>query len=194
MVRCPSVPSECFQPAPEQASYVDRGFDLPITSFPLLCLSPDGSRLCPSIAELTSSIPPLSLSRTLQTSSGALSRSKRCSYGTWWINRSAITQPMSGCFSSLGSPDRPPLPEVKLHPSPLLASSPTSSPHDTENPSSFDASQAETGGKGHESTSRAVHRRVVLPAAIAGVRCRYRCANRLPPRSRGCASTTRNDA
>jgi hypothetical protein len=97
-------------------------------------------------------------------------------------------------FFVRGSPDRPPHPEVRLHPSPLLASSPTSSQHDTETPSGFDASQAETGGKGHESTSRTVHRRVVLPAAIAGVRCRYRRANRLPPRSRGCASATRNDA
>jgi hypothetical protein len=33
-------------------------------------------------------------------------------------------------------------------------------------------SQAESGGKGQESTSRAVHRRFVLPAAMAGVRCR----------------------
>jgi hypothetical protein len=32
--------------------------------------------------------------------------------------------------------------------------------------------QAETDGKGQESTSRAVHRRLVLPAAMAGVRCR----------------------
>src|SRR2546430_12653958 len=37
-----------------------------------------------------------------------------------------------------------------------------------QHPSGCDASQAKIGGKGHESTSRAVHRRVVLPAAIAG--------------------------
>ena len=41
-----------------------------------------------------------------------------------------------------------------------------------QNPICFDASQVESGGKGQASTSRAVHRRVVLPAAIAGVRCR----------------------
>jgi hypothetical protein len=34
------------------------------------------------------------------------------------------------------------------------------------------ASQTESGDKGQVSTSRAVHRRVVLPAAMAGVRCR----------------------
>ena len=39
-------------------------------------------------------------------------------------------------------------------------------------PSSFEASQVESGGKGHESTSHAVHRRFVLPAAMAGVRWR----------------------
>src|SRR5690348_18208899 len=48
-----------------------------------MCLSPYGSRLCPSIAESTPSVPPfslaLSLSRTLQTSSRALSRSNTAS-------------------------------------------------------------------------------------------------------------------
>ena len=54
--RHPSVPLSCFQLAPQQVSYVDNGFDLSITSFPLMCLSPDGSRLCPSIAESTPSV------------------------------------------------------------------------------------------------------------------------------------------
>jgi hypothetical protein len=54
----------------------------------------------------------------------------------------------------------------------LLADSPISPQHGAAPTSGFGASQAKTGGKGQESTSRAVHRRVVLPAAIAGVRCR----------------------
>ena len=74
MARCPSVPPDSSQLAPQLASCVDNGFDLSITSFPLMCLSPDGSRLCPSIAESTPSVPPFSLSRTLQTRSAALSR------------------------------------------------------------------------------------------------------------------------
>src|SRR5437763_12966136 len=81
--RHPSVPSDSFQLAPKQVSCVDNGFDLSITSFPLMCLSPDSSRLCPSIAESTSSVLPfalaLSRSRTLQTRSGALSRSNTTS-------------------------------------------------------------------------------------------------------------------
>src|SRR5205823_6634437 len=68
---------------PQQVSDVENGVDLSITSFPLLCLSPDGSRFCPSIAESSPSLPPfslaLSLSRTLQTRSGALSRSNTAS-------------------------------------------------------------------------------------------------------------------
>ncbi len=76
----------------------------------------------------------------------------------------------------------------------LLALSATSPRHDTAPPSGFDAFQAQTFGNGQESTSRAVHRRLVLPAAMAGVRCRYRCARRLPPRSRGGASASRSAA
>src|SRR6266700_7791936 len=83
IIRRPSVPSASFQPASQQASCVDRGFDFSIASFPLLCLNSDGDRLCPSIAEPTRSVPPfalaLSLSRTLQTRSGALSRSNTAS-------------------------------------------------------------------------------------------------------------------
>jgi hypothetical protein len=79
----PSVPSDSFQLAPQQVSYGDNGFDLSITSFPLVCLSPDGSRLCPSVAESTPSVPlfslALSLSKTVHTSSGALSRSNTAS-------------------------------------------------------------------------------------------------------------------
>jgi len=58
MYRKPSVPSDSFQLAPQQASCVDYGFDLSIASFPLMCLSSDGSRLYPSIAESTTSVPP----------------------------------------------------------------------------------------------------------------------------------------
>jgi len=76
----------------------------------------------------------------------------------------------------------------------LLAHSPIFPRHDTAPISGFGASQAEIGGNGQVSTSRAVHRRVVLPAAMAGVRCWYRCASRLPPRSRGCRSATRSDS
>jgi hypothetical protein len=53
-----------------------------------------------------------------------------------------------------------------------LAHSSISPRHDIALTSGFGGFQAEAGGKGHESTSRAVHRRFVLPAAIAGVRCR----------------------
>jgi len=52
----------------------------------------------------------------------------------------------------------------------LLARSSTSTRDETATPSGLRGSQAKIGGKGQESTSRAVHRRVVLPAAIAGVR------------------------
>ncbi|SRR6266566_65877 len=83
IIRRPSVPSASFQPASQQASCVDRGFDFSIASFPLLCLNSDGDRLCPSIAEPTASVPPFALalprSRTLQTRSGALSRSSTTS-------------------------------------------------------------------------------------------------------------------
>ena len=54
----------------------------------------------------------------------------------------------------------------------LRVSSPISLRHDTAPTSGFHASQAETDGKGYGSTSRVVQRRLVLPAAIAGVRCR----------------------
>ena len=65
-IRHPSVPFDSIQLAPQQVSYVDNGFDLSITSFPLMCLSPDGSRLCPSIAESTPSVPPFALNLPLR--------------------------------------------------------------------------------------------------------------------------------
>jgi len=54
----------------------------------------------------------------------------------------------------------------------LRPSSPLSPRQTTSLISGFGASQAETGGNGHKSTSRAVHRLFVLPAAMAGVHCR----------------------
>jgi len=48
-------------------------------------------------------------------------------------------------FSSLGSPDRPSHPEVRLYPSSFAGQSPTCSQHDTATPSGFGGSQAETG-------------------------------------------------
>ena len=54
----------------------------------------------------------------------------------------------------------------------LLAHVPISPQDDPAPTSGCEASQGETVGKGQVSTSRAVHCRVVLPAAIAGVRCR----------------------
>jgi hypothetical protein len=54
----------------------------------------------------------------------------------------------------------------------LRAPSPNTPRTNTPPLSGFGASQAEIGNNGHESTSRAVHRRFALPAAIAGVRSR----------------------
>src|SRR5215471_17627636 len=58
MGRCPSVPVCCFQPPSYQASRVDRGGDLSITYVSLAWLSPDAGRLCPRVAEATTSVPP----------------------------------------------------------------------------------------------------------------------------------------
>ena len=60
----------------------------------------------------------------------------------------------------------------EVHPSLSAGTSAVSPRQDTAPTSGFDTPQAETFGNGQESTSRAVHRWVVLPAAIAGVRCR----------------------
>src|SRR5260370_10885083 len=77
----------------------------------------------------------------------------------------------TGCLS-LDGPDRPPLAwrgSIRVL---LLAPSLASSRHDTPSASGFGGFQAEADGNGHESTSRAVHCRCVLLAAIARVRCR----------------------
>ena len=70
IIEHPSVPLDSFQLAPQQVSCVGNGFDLSMTSFPLMCLSPDGSRLCPSNAESIPSVPSfsLALSRSNTTS------------------------------------------------------------------------------------------------------------------------------
>ena len=64
------------------------------------------------------------------------------------------------------------LPEARLQPSTFAVTFPDFLATELANASGFGGAQAETFSKGHESTSSAVHRRVVLPAAIAGVRCR----------------------
>ncbi len=61
---------------------------------------------------------------------------------------------------------------VRLHSVFLWASSPIAPQHAPAPTSGLNASQVEIGNNGHESTSRAVQRLLVLPAAIAGVRCR----------------------
>jgi hypothetical protein len=82
----------------------------------------------------------------------------------------------------------------EVYPSSSVGISAISPRHEAASTSGFETPQAETFGNGQESTSHAVHRRWVLPAAIAGVRCRYRCARRLPSRARGCTSATRSEA
>jgi hypothetical protein len=49
-----------------------------------------------------------------------------------------------------------------------------------------------SSGRGSLSSSCTVQRRVVSPAAMAGVRCRYRRGRRFPPRSSGAGSTALN--
>ena len=39
------------------------------------------------------------------------------SHGIWWIIRPVVSKPTSGWFSSVDSPNSPPLPEARLHPS-----------------------------------------------------------------------------
>ena len=99
-----------------------------------------------------------------------------CSLGTAIGHGGEFEQPLQILiglvFSSVSSPDKLSHPGVRPIRLLLLALSPTSSRHDTPTTSRFGGSQAETGGNGYESTSRAVHRRCVLPAAMAGVRCR----------------------
>jgi hypothetical protein len=76
----------------------------------------------------------------------------------------------AGC-STLDSPDRPSLPEARLHPSASADTFTDFLGPDTASTSGLCSAQAEIGGNGQASTSRAVHRRVVLPAARASVRC-----------------------
>jgi hypothetical protein len=75
-------------------------------------------------------------------------------------------------FWPLGSPDRRSRPGVRPHPTSSDSLSPTSPQHAPAGTSGLSSTQVEAGGKGQESTSRAVHRRWVLPAAMAGVRRR----------------------
>jgi hypothetical protein len=90
----------------------------------------------------------------------------------WWIIRGALAKTLQAEFSSVSSPERPPLPEARLHPISFAGTFTDFLATDTAPTSGFGGSQAETFDNGKESTSRAVHRRVVLPAAMAGVRWR----------------------
>jgi hypothetical protein len=56
------------------------------------------------------------------------------------------------------------------------------------------ATPSGSGRSGTVSRSHTVQRRFVSPAAIAGVRCRYRWGMRRPPRSIGRVSASRNDS
>jgi hypothetical protein len=60
----------------------------------------------------------------------------------------------------------------EVYPSSSVGISAISPRHEAASTSGFETPQAETFGNGQESTSHAVHRRWVLPAAIAGVRWR----------------------
>lgn len=91
----------------------------------------------------------------------------------------------------------PPFPEPGSIRVFLRAPSPISPRDDASSTSDFHASQAGTDGKGQESTSRAVHRWVVLSAAITGV-CAFgeyplRCpspAFHLTPRAHWCKGSS----
>ena len=86
-----------------------------------------------------------------------------CSHRTWWINQLALSKPISGQFFSDEAVPRGLLfPERGSLRALLLTRSSTSPRDKTATPSSLRASQAGIGGKGHESTSRAVHRRFEL--------------------------------
>jgi hypothetical protein len=84
----------------------------------------------------------------------------------WWIIRSPLQIHFGLVFSSWGSPDRPPHPEVRPHPTSSAGTFTDFSMTWHCPASGLSGSQAGTGGKGQASTSRAVHRRLVLPAAI----------------------------
>ena len=49
----------------------------------------------------------------------------RCCHGTWWIIPIASVNPLWAGFSPWGSPDRPPFPEVRPHPTSSAGTLPT---------------------------------------------------------------------
>src|SRR6266699_1857764 len=75
-------------------------------------------------------------------------------------------------FSSLDGPERPSHPAMRPHPPFAAGTFTVFLWHDAPPTSGLRGAQADFDGTGQESTSRVVHRRLVLPAAIAGVRCR----------------------
>ena len=109
--------------------------------------------------------------RSFLEESVALNRG--CSHWTWWINPSALSRPISGRFLVMRQ-SRQAFASQSEAPSECFCEHLPQTPRDMIllPPPGFDASQAEFGNNGQESTSRAVHRRWVLPAAMAGVRCR----------------------
>lgn len=94
------------------------------------------------------------------------------SHWIWWIIRPALSRPISGRFGDEAVRRGLLFPEQGSIRVLLRAPSPNTPRHDPAPTSDFGASQAEIGNNGQESTSRAAHRRWVLPAAMAGVRCR----------------------
>src|SRR5215472_756741 len=80
-----------------------------------------------------------------------------CSHRRWWIIGSASANPFRGRFSSECSSYKPPYPRRRLLPTTLLARSSTFPRDEIAFTPGLRSSQAETGGKGYESTSHAVH-------------------------------------
>jgi DNA-binding CsgD family transcriptional regulator len=98
--------------------------------------------------------------------------SKLCCHWIWWIIAPALSKPTSGRFFVMRQSGQACSTQSET-PSELFRGYLHPSARDMiQLPSGFEASQAESGGKGQESTSRAVHRRFVFPAAMAGVRWR----------------------
>ena len=107
-----------------------------------------------------------------ETFAASFARLHGYSDSIWWINRPVLTKPTSGEFLVMRQSRQAFSSQSEPH-SELFCGYLHPFPHNMRQlPSGFEASQAESGGKEQESTSRAVHRRLVLPAAIAGVRCR----------------------
>ena len=104
----------------------------------------------------------------------------------WVLPLDIVDNSSSFCTSSLGwffvsgQSGQASSPWSEAHSTSSTARSPTSPAHEKATAPDFHGSQAETGSKGEESTSRAVHRRVVLPAAIAGVRWGFVAPNVCP--------------